>query len=104
MAMSVIDNNVRGISDLISAVNMSQSTHADVNLANHISNESKYFCLFSKILNNLFKEIGRRNLALNKVLRKFYCQILKMKRKKILKNFAKKKTRKKISKKMKNNF
>uniref|UniRef100_A0A915E2I6 RH2 domain-containing protein n=1 Tax=Ditylenchus dipsaci TaxID=166011 RepID=A0A915E2I6_9BILA len=39
MAMSVIDSNVRGISDLISAVHMSQSTHADVNLANHISSE-----------------------------------------------------------------
>uniref|UniRef100_A0AC35FPW3 Uncharacterized protein n=1 Tax=Panagrolaimus sp. PS1159 TaxID=55785 RepID=A0AC35FPW3_9BILA len=38
MATSV-DANVRGISDLISAVHMSQSTHADVNLANHISNE-----------------------------------------------------------------
>lgn len=41
MAMSVIDTNVRGISDLISAVNMSQSIHTNVNLANHISNESK---------------------------------------------------------------
>ncbi|KAI1721178.1 JNK-interacting protein leucine zipper II domain-containing protein [Ditylenchus destructor] len=39
MAMSVVDTNVRGISDLISAVHMSQSTHADVNLANHISSE-----------------------------------------------------------------
>uniref|UniRef100_A0A914HCM0 Uncharacterized protein n=1 Tax=Globodera rostochiensis TaxID=31243 RepID=A0A914HCM0_GLORO len=38
MAMSAIDTNVRGISDLISA-HMSQSTHADLNLANHISNE-----------------------------------------------------------------
>ena len=38
MAASV-DTNVRGISDLISAVHMSQSTHADMNLANHISNE-----------------------------------------------------------------
>lgn len=34
-----VDNNVRGISDLISAVHMSQSTHADMNLANHINNE-----------------------------------------------------------------
>lgn len=40
MAMSAIDTNVRGISDLISA-HMSQSTHADLNLANHISNESE---------------------------------------------------------------
>lgn len=46
MAMSVIDNNVRGISDLISAVHMSQSTHADVNLANHISNESRFLRVF----------------------------------------------------------
>uniref|UniRef100_A0A7E4W6I5 JNK-interacting protein n=1 Tax=Panagrellus redivivus TaxID=6233 RepID=A0A7E4W6I5_PANRE len=38
MATSV-DTNIRGISDIISAVHMSQSTHADVNLANHISNE-----------------------------------------------------------------
>ncbi|KAL3116101.1 hypothetical protein niasHT_007401 [Heterodera trifolii] len=38
MAMSAIDTNVRGISDLISA-HMSQSTHADLNLANHISTE-----------------------------------------------------------------
>lgn len=38
MAASV-DANVRGISDLITAVHMSQSTHADMNLANHISNE-----------------------------------------------------------------
>ncbi|KAI3413518.1 hypothetical protein GPALN_011008 [Globodera pallida] len=38
MAMSAVDTNVRGISDLISA-HMSQSTHADLNLANHISNE-----------------------------------------------------------------
>lgn len=43
MATSV-DANVRGISDIISAVHMSQSTHADVNLANHISNESKNIC------------------------------------------------------------
>ncbi|KAK0419755.1 hypothetical protein QR680_014306 [Steinernema hermaphroditum] len=33
-----VDTNVRGISDLI-ACQMSQSTHVDVNLANHISNE-----------------------------------------------------------------
>uniref|UniRef100_A0A914D9M4 JNK-interacting protein 3 n=1 Tax=Acrobeloides nanus TaxID=290746 RepID=A0A914D9M4_9BILA len=38
MATSV-DANVRGISDIISSIHMSQSTHADVNLANHISNE-----------------------------------------------------------------
>ncbi|KAH7731433.1 JNK-associated leucine-zipper protein [Aphelenchoides avenae] len=38
MAMSM-DTNVRGMSDIIGAVHMSQSTHTDVNLANHISNE-----------------------------------------------------------------
>ena len=37
MAVSV-NANVRGISDIISAT-MSQSTHTNVNLANHISDE-----------------------------------------------------------------
>lgn len=53
MAMSVVDSNVRGISDIISAVHMSQSTHANVNLANHISNESMCYDvprLYLKIL------------------------------------------------------
>ncbi|TKR65081.1 hypothetical protein L596_025540 [Steinernema carpocapsae] len=36
-----VDANVRGISDLI-AVQMSQSTHVDMNLANHISNEADW--------------------------------------------------------------
>jgi len=52
MAMSAIDSNVRGISDIISAVHMSQSTHADLNLASHInSNESLSVVIyFLKIL------------------------------------------------------
>ncbi|KAI6235522.1 hypothetical protein M3Y95_00060500 [Aphelenchoides besseyi] len=41
MAASV-DMNVRGISDIISAAHMSQSTHVNVNLANHISAERDY--------------------------------------------------------------
>ncbi|CAD5217693.1 unnamed protein product [Bursaphelenchus okinawaensis] len=41
MAASV-DANVRGISDLISATHMTQSTHASVNLANHISLEKDF--------------------------------------------------------------
>ncbi|CAD5222446.1 unnamed protein product [Bursaphelenchus xylophilus] len=41
MAASV-DVNVRGISDLISATHMTQSTHASVNLANHISMEKDF--------------------------------------------------------------
>lgn len=41
MAMSAIDSNVRGISDIISAVHMSQSTHADLNLASHINSNER---------------------------------------------------------------
>jgi hypothetical protein len=40
MATSV-DANARGITDLISAAHMTQSTHVGVNLANHISAERK---------------------------------------------------------------
>lgn len=41
MAMSAIDSNVRGISDIISAVHMSQSTHVDLNLASHINSNER---------------------------------------------------------------
>jgi hypothetical protein len=37
-----VDNNVRGISDIISAAHMTQSTHVGVNLANHISAERSF--------------------------------------------------------------
>lgn len=40
MAASLYAGPIRGVSDIISA-QMSQSTTMDVNLANHISNESK---------------------------------------------------------------
>uniref|UniRef100_A0A0N5BYZ7 JNK-interacting protein n=1 Tax=Strongyloides papillosus TaxID=174720 RepID=A0A0N5BYZ7_STREA len=39
MTISMDANKVRGMGDIISAVNMSQSTHADMNLADHISSE-----------------------------------------------------------------
>lgn len=39
---SSVDVNVRGITDLISAAHMTQSTHASVNLANHISAERDF--------------------------------------------------------------
>uniref|UniRef100_A0AAF5DB23 RH1 domain-containing protein n=1 Tax=Strongyloides stercoralis TaxID=6248 RepID=A0AAF5DB23_STRER len=39
MTISMDAAKVRGMGDIISAVNMSQSTHADMNLANHISSE-----------------------------------------------------------------
>jgi hypothetical protein len=73
MAMSAIDTNVRGISDLISAVHMSQSTHADMNLANHISSESEFICLCGgefKILN--VQETGTRNSGSSKRRPKFF--------------------------------
>jgi hypothetical protein len=41
MAASV-DVNVRGITDIISAAHMTQSTHAGINLSNHISAERDY--------------------------------------------------------------
>lgn len=50
MATSV-DANVRGITDIITAAHMSQSTHVGVNLANHISAES--MCIFQTLLNIL---------------------------------------------------
>ena len=64
MAASV-DANVRGISDIISAVHMSQSTHADVNLANHISNERRFWIISRHPLNPniIFKVIGKKSLA-----------------------------------------
>uniref|UniRef100_A0AC35TJ29 JNK-interacting protein 3 n=1 Tax=Rhabditophanes sp. KR3021 TaxID=114890 RepID=A0AC35TJ29_9BILA len=39
MTISMDTTKARGITDIISAVNMSQSTHADMNLAEHISSE-----------------------------------------------------------------
>jgi hypothetical protein len=69
MAMSVVDSNVRGISDLISAVHMSQSTHADMNLANHISNESKKnkkgwtILWYAKNLADWHEEFGNQQTA-----------------------------------------
>uniref|UniRef100_A0A0N4ZNU3 JNK-interacting protein n=1 Tax=Parastrongyloides trichosuri TaxID=131310 RepID=A0A0N4ZNU3_PARTI len=39
MTISMDTTKVRGMGDIISAVNMSQSTHADMNLAEHISSE-----------------------------------------------------------------
>jgi hypothetical protein len=52
MAMSAIDSNVRGITDIISAVHMSQSTHADLNLASHINSNNESLLLFLLFLFN----------------------------------------------------
>ncbi|KAI6177091.1 JNK-interacting protein 3 [Aphelenchoides bicaudatus] len=52
MAASV-DANVRGITDIISAAHMSQSTHAGVNLANHISAERDYHDEFGQATEDL---------------------------------------------------
>lgn len=43
MTASVDASNVRGITDIISATHMTQSTHAGINLSNHISAESEFY-------------------------------------------------------------